>query len=82
MSETYSNCDFYKVTSAFSRWTHIGDDGDEGVGDGEGEALWSAQLEALLHEREAVLPAEQTDVTQQMQRHLHVLVNEEKQHSS
>lgn len=22
--------------------THIGDDGDEGVGDGEGQALWSA----------------------------------------
>lgn len=22
--------------------THIGDDGDEGVGDGEGQALWRA----------------------------------------
>lgn len=57
-------------------WTHVGDDGDEGVGDGEGEALRSARLEALLHQREAVLPAEQTDVTQQVQRHLDVLVEE------
>ena len=57
-------------------WTHVGDDGDEGVGDGEGEALRSARLEALLHQGEAVLPAEQTDVTQQMQRHLHVLVDD------
>lgn len=55
--------------------THVGDDGDEGVRDGEGEALRGARLEALLHQGEAVLPAEQTDVAQQMQRHLHVLVN-------
>lgn len=69
-----------KVTSLFSRWTHIGDDGDEGVGNGKGEALWSAQLKALLHKREAMLPAEQTDVTQQMERYLHILVNKKKQH--
>lgn len=68
-----------EVTSLFSHWTHVGDDGNEGVGDREGEALWSAQLEALLHKREALLPAEQTDVTQQMQRHLHILVNKKKQ---
>lgn len=54
--------------------THIGHDGDEGVGNGEGEALWGSQLKALLHQREAVLPAEQADVSQQMQRNLHVLV--------
>ena len=53
--------------------THIGDDGDEGVSDGEGEALRCSRLEALLHQGKAVLPAEQADVTQQMQRNLHVL---------
>lgn len=53
--------------------TYVGDDGDEGVGDGERQALWRAPLEALLHEGEAVLPAEQTDVPQQVKRHLHVL---------
>lgn len=55
--------------------THIGDDGDEGVGDGEREALWSARLEALLHQGEAVLPAEQADVSQQVQGNFHVLVD-------
>ncbi len=63
-------------------WTHVGDDGDEGVSDGEGEALRGARLEALLHQGEAVLPTEQTDVTQQMQRHLHVLVHEGRQHQT
>lgn len=53
--------------------THIGDDGDEGVGDGEGEALRGSRLEALLHQGEAVLPTEQADVAQQVQRNLHVL---------
>lgn len=54
---------------------HVGDDGDEGVGDGEREALRGARLEALLHQREAVLPTEEADVAQQMQRDLHVLGN-------
>ena len=58
-------------------WTHVGDDGDEGVCDGEGEALRSARLEAFLHQGEAVLPTEQTDVAQQMQRNLHVLLHPE-----
>lgn len=55
--------------------THIRDYGDEGVGDGEGEALWSAQLEALLHQGEAMFPTEQADIAQQMQRYLHILDN-------
>lgn len=53
--------------------THIGDDGDEGVGDGEGEALRGSRLEAFLHQGKAVLPTEQADVAQQVQRNLHVL---------
>lgn len=53
--------------------THIGDDGDEGVGDGEGEAFRGSRLEALLHQGEAVFPTEQADVAQQVQRNLHVL---------
>lgn len=43
------------------------------MGDREGEALWSAKLEALLHQGEAVFPTEQADVAQQMQRYLHIL---------
>ena len=66
----------FLVVTQSGRWTHVGDDGDEGVGDGEGEALRRSRLEAFLHQGEAVLPAEQTDVAQQMQRHLHVLVSE------
>lgn len=58
--------------------THVRDDGDEGVGDGEGEALRSARLEALLHQRQAVLPAEQADVSQQVQGNLHVLLDRSK----
>lgn len=54
-------------------WTHVGDDGDEGVRDGEGEALRRPRLEALLHQGEAVLAAEQADVAQQVQGNLHVL---------
>lgn len=53
--------------------THIGDDGDEGVGDGEGKTLRGSRLEALLHQGETVLPTEQADVAQQVQRNLHVL---------
>lgn len=53
--------------------THVGDDGDEGVRDGEGEALWRPRLEALLHQGETVLAAEQADVAQQVQGNLHVL---------
>lgn len=53
--------------------THVGDDGDEGVGDGEGEALRRSRLEAFLHQGEAVLPAEQAHVAQQVQWHLHIL---------
>lgn len=53
--------------------THVGDDGDEGVRDGEGEALRRPRLEALLHQREAVLAAEQADIAQQVQGNLHVL---------
>lgn len=53
--------------------THVGDDSDEGVRNGEGEALRRPRLEALLHQREAVLAAEQADVAQQVQGDLHVL---------
>jgi len=45
------------------------------MGDGKGEALRSAPLKALLHQREAVFPAEQTDITQKMKGHLHILIN-------
>lgn len=53
--------------------THVRDNGDEGMCDGEGERVRSAELKAVLHQREAVLPAEHTHVSQQVQRNLHVL---------
>lgn len=53
--------------------THVRDDGDEGMCDGEGESVRSAELKAVLHQREAVLPTEHTHISQQVQRDLHVL---------
>lgn len=53
--------------------THVRDDGDEGMCDGEGESIRSAELKAVLHQREAVLPAEHTHISQQVQRNLHIL---------
>ena len=67
------------LNSEPARRTHVGDDGDEGVGDGEGQALRVACLEALLHQREPLLPAKQADVAQQMQRDLHVLGKQRQQ---
>lgn len=55
--------------------THIGDDGDEGVGNGEGQALWRAWLKAVLHERQTVLATEQANIAQQVQGDLHILEN-------
>lgn len=37
---------------------YVRDDGDEGVCYGERQRLRGAELEAVLHEREAVLPTE------------------------
>lgn len=53
--------------------THVRDDGDESMCDGERESIRSAKLKAVLHQREAVLPAEHTHVSQQVQRNLHIL---------
>ena len=61
------------------RRTHVGDDGDEGVGDGEGQGLGRAELEAVLHEGQAVLPAEQAHVAEEVQRDLHILSRGRKQ---
>lgn len=64
-----------KQRHAASR-THVGYDGDEGVGNREREALWGSRLKAFLHQRETVFPTEEADISQQMQRNLHVLRNQ------
>lgn len=64
-----------KQRHAASR-THIGYNGDEGVGNREREALWGSRLKALLHQRESMFPTEEADISQQMQWNLHILRNQ------
>ena len=56
-------------------WSYICDDWKHGVSRGEREGVWSGLLEALPHHHQPVAVAEETDVPQQMEADIQVLIN-------